>query len=103
MAESTGIIPQGLRNKPKDLGPHLQFYLSLYREVERERPFTGDGKPRPLRFVDFLTFAQFHEFTREDTNRCWKFVRVVDDAWLRDYRKRQQAHDEKLKARAKSR
>ena len=107
IAEHTGMIPQALQNKPT-LKEHLQFYLSVFKEVERERTFkvssvkgSAYSEPLPLRFTDFLTFAKFHRFTEEDINQTWVFVRHLDGAWLRDWHQRQDASIAALLAKSR--
>jgi hypothetical protein len=86
--ESSGITPKALENRP-DLAEHLKFYWAVFDELSGLRTYSDMGSPRPIFLREFLDYAGLWQFTRLETQDCWRYVRLIDKEWIELFSKRQ--------------
>lgn len=88
--EQSGITPKALESKP-ELPEHLVFHWQLFYELSDERVYSAEGTANSLKLSDFMHYVSLYQFTRQDAQDAWEFVRLVDGLWMEEWRKRQKS------------
>lgn len=90
VAKMSGVTPPALLNRPT-LPEHLQYYWTVFQDLNGSRSYSDMGTPQSLKLVDFLAYCALWALSRLEAQRVWKYVQVLDDVWLRKFAERQKA------------
>ena len=92
-------MPAGLKNRPR-LSPWIQPYLEAYQRLDRRRQM-GYSIPQPLTTSAILEYGSKLGF-KFDLTFFFRVISELDDVYMAEVYKKQQAELNKSKAKSKA-
>ncbi len=88
MASRGGQLPPALANRP-ELTRHAAPYLSAFKRLHTSRSIGPNGTPSGIPLSEIESYARMFGFDDlEDRFDLMHYVRICDDVWLSEIKKR---------------
>lgn len=93
IASTSGKLPSALANRPVP-SRHAAPYLSAFKRLHSSRIIGPNGAPSGIPLSEIESYARMFGFSNlEDRFDLMHYVRICDDVWLSEVKKRSRKPD----------